>query len=344
MVKVKKNIICTIGPSSSSLEVLRQMNDQGMGIIRLNFSHGDYKTHEKIVNHVLQLRKEGRDIALLQDLEGPRIRVEHIENGQKEIKVGDQFRFERYSKEKTISNGDIIYIDYTLSFLSIKKDMSLFIDDGRLQFVCIESHEDYIRVEALTDGVLKDRKGINIPNLLPEYGTITEKDLNDVKWGAQFPFDYIAMSFVRGVEDVRQMKSFLSQINCSSRIISKIEDRLGIGHVAQIAEESDMIMVARGDMGVSLPMYEVPFVQKKIIAHCNKVSLPVVTATQMLESMIVEERPTRAEVNDVANAILDGTDYVMLSGETAVGKHPVLVVKTMKKIVEFTRRYQHLEF
>jgi len=332
---VKTRIICTLGPASSSQTVIRKMMLAGMDAARINFSHG---THNEIVERIKLIRglnsKLGRNVRILGDLQGHRIRIGELES---EL-ILKKNRVIWLTQKKIKGGQDTIPFDYQGPLRAIKKGAQIFIDDGNIALEVMGRSKDKIKARITTGGILKERKGMNIPDVKLEFKGINEKDARDTLFCERHKFDYIAQSFVRAKKDVLEVRSLLKS-RSQIKIIAKIENRQGIENIDDIIEASDGIMIARGDMGVSIPVYEVPVVQKMIIRKCNRAGKFVITATQMLESMVENGRPTRAEVTDVANAIIDGTDFVMLSAESAVGKYPVQAVSMMNNIIKFTEGY-----
>ncbi len=332
---VKTKIICTIGPASDKVNVLRNMMIAGMDVARLNFSHGNHIAHCRRINLIRQLnRKYRRHIKILQDLEGFRIRVG---------KFKDKSAIELKKRQKiALTNSDIlgepniIPFDYKGDLKDIKAGSSIYIDDGNIALLVKSRGKNVINAEVVIPGILKEHKGINIPGAHLKFDGLTDKDKDDIRFGIENKVDYIAQSFVRNKDDIIKIRDLAKDTLPDCRIIAKIENRLGIKNIDEIMDASDGIMIARGDMGVSIPIFEIPIVQKSIIRKCNKAGKFVITATQMLESMVENIRPTRAEVTDVANAILDGSDFVMLSAETAAGLHPVETVRMMNQIIKFT--------
>ena len=330
-------IICTIGPASDSVTILRKMMLSGMDVARLNFSHGSHREHKRRIALIRQLnRKYRRHIRILQDLEGHRIRVGKFKDkGGMELKRR-QIVF--LSNKDILGQNRIIPFDYKGNLKQIIKGTQIFIDDGNIALDVKGLEGSYIKAEVIIGGILKENKGMNMPGVNLEFRGLTEKDKVDIEFGIENKVDYIAQSFVRDKFDILKIKYLVRRRLPACRIIAKIENRDGIRNIDRILEVSDGIMIARGDMGVSIPLYEIPIVQKKIIKKCNAAGKFVITATQMLESMVENIRPTRAEVTDVANAILDGSDYLMLSAESAVGRHPVETVKMMNQIIAFTEK------
>ena len=332
---VKTKIICTIGPASSSETVLRKMIRAGMDIGRLNFSHGK---PQELLHRISLIRllnaKYRRRIKLLGDLQGHRIRVgdivEPVELKKRQIVWLIQ--------QKVKGTREKIPFDYQGPLRTIKNGHQIFIDDGNIALEVIGRAKNSLRVKVIVGGLLKEHKGVNIPQARLEFGHISQKDIQDIFFCEKHGVEYIAQSFVRTKKDILDVRKLL-KTGSHCRVIAKIENREGIKNIDEIIKASDGIMIARGDMGVSLPIYEIPIIQKVIIRKCNRASKFVITATQMLESMTENLRPTRAEVTDVANAIIDGTDFVMLSAESAVGKYPVETVGMMNNIIKFTERF-----
>ncbi|MBM3249423.1 MAG: pyruvate kinase [Candidatus Omnitrophica bacterium] len=331
----KTKIICTIGPVSGNETVLRKMMLCGMDVARLNFSHGSHPEHLKRIEMIRKLnRKYRRRIRILQDLEGYRIRIGELkpESGIPLKKRQRLF----LTREKIVGDGAVIPFDYEGDLKAIKKGRHIFIDDGYIALLVKRSGSKIIETEVLVPGVLKEHKGVNIPDVSLKFKGLTDKDREDIHFGIRHGVDYIAQSFVRDASDILPIRQMLGEAHPDCKIIAKIENRQGIKNIDEIIEVCDGIMIARGDMGVSLPIYEIPVMQKRIIRKCNRAKRFVITATQMLESMTEHIRPTRAEVTDVANAILDGSDFVMLSAETAAGKYPAETVRMMNQIIKFT--------
>ncbi len=332
---VKTKIICTLGPASSSEMVLRKMILAGMDVARLNFSHGK---PQELIHRIAFIRllnaKYRRRIKLLGDLQGHRIRVgEFIV--PLELKKRNVFWL---TQQKIKGSQEKIPFDYQGSLSSIKNGHQIFIDDGNIALEVIGRAKHSLKVKVIVGGLLKEHKGVNIPEARLEFGGISQRDIEDISFCERHGVEYIAQSFVRTRKDILDVKELL-RASSRCRVIAKIECREGIKNIDEIIKISDGIMIARGDMGVSLPIYEIPVIQKMIIKKCNRAGKFVITATQMLESMAENLRPTRAEVTDVANAIIDGTDFVMLSAESAVGKYPVETVAMMNNIIKFTEGY-----
>lgn len=330
----KTNIICTLGPSSNTETVLRKMILEGMDVVRLNFSHGSIKHRKMRIDLVRKLNKKyRRAIKILGDLEGHRIRIGNLKDSAPiELK---KRKIIWLTQDNITGYGSIIPFDYSGDLRDIKKGHFIYIDDGNIALKVKGHKNNSLKTEVVIDGLLWGHKGVNIPKAHLKFSGITKKDEEDILFAIDNRLDFIAQSFVRNKNDILRIKKI---IDGKIKIIAKIENREGINNIDEIIEVSDGIMIARGDMGISVPIYEVPIIQKEIIKKCNKARKFVITATQMLESMTQSKIPTRAEVTDVANAVLDGSNYVMLSGETAVGKYPVETVRMMEQIINYTEQ------
>ena len=327
----KTKIVCTIGPATKDVKVLKQMITEGMNVARINFSHGNYEDQKVYIDAVKKAREEvNMPVALLLDTQGPEIRTGKLEEGS--IMLVDDEEIVLTNKEM-VGNKEKIYINYPNLYKDVHSGSRILIDDGRLELVVnkIKSGEIYCKI--VNGGKLGERKSINVPGVKINLPALKEKDTQDLIDGCKAEFDYISASFVRSEDDVKEIRRVLDENGGKDiKIISKIESQEGVDNIEDIVKISDGIMIARGDLGVEVPLEEVPLVQKRIIKLCNKYGKIVITATQMLESMTEKQRPTRAEVSDVANAIYDGTSAIMLSGESAIGKYPVDCVKTMVRI------------
>ncbi|GAA6323328.1 pyruvate kinase PykF [Fusobacterium ulcerans] len=331
----KTKIICTIGPSSETKETLKELLKSGMNMMRLNFSHGNYEEHkEKIDNFRAAQAETDIRAALMLDIKGPKIRTTKLKDGKNvNIVAGQEFIIT--TDKSVIGDETIAAVTYEDIIQDVKIGEKLLIDDGLLQFSIKEIVGNKIICIALNNGELGENKGVNLPKAKVSLPAISEKDKNDLIFGCQQGVDYVAASFIRKADDVKDVRKVLDENGGKNiLIISKIETQEGIDNFDEILKVSDGIMVARGDLGVEIPIEDVPIAQKMMIEKCNIVGKVVITATQMLDSMIKNPRPTRAEVNDVANAILDGTDCIMLSGESANGKYPVEAVRVMTRISE----------
>ena len=328
----KTKIVCTIGPASEKEEILRQLFLKGMNVARLNFSHGNHEEHKKRIDTIKKLREElDLPIGIMLDTKGPEIRLGSFKEEEIELKAGDTFTL---TSREILGDNTIASVSYEGLAQDVEVGNKILIDDGLIELEVVEVvSETDVRCLVLNDGTVKDHKGINLPDTSVNLPAITEKDIEDIKFGIENEVDFIAASFIRKAEDVVEIRKILEEYGGEHiDIISKIENREGVENIDEIIEASDGIMVARGDLGVEIETEEIPLIQKQIIKKCNLAGKPVITATQMLDSMMRNPRPTRAEVTDVANAILDGSDSIMLSGETAAGKYPVEAVKTMHDI------------
>ncbi|HAJ56180.1 MAG TPA: pyruvate kinase [Candidatus Omnitrophica bacterium] len=335
---VKTKIIATLGPASDNPTILRKMMLAGLDVARLNFSHGTHQEHLKRIQIIRDLNKKyRRSIKILQDLEGYRIRIGRFKGiPSKQISLKKKQPVLLTNREKT-SSTDIIPFDYPGSLKDFKTGQFIYIDDGLITLQVKAKTKSHLKTEVIVPGVLKEHKGINIPEIRLKFRDITEKDKADISFGIENNVNFIAQSFVRTKKDILKIRELLGSFNC--KVIAKIENREGINNIDGILKVSDGIMIARGDMGVSLPIYQVPVWQKILIKKCKEKNKFVITATQMLETMTERARPTRAEASDVANAIFDGSDYVMLSAETAAGLYPVESVAMMNEIIKFTEGY-----
>jgi len=325
-------IVSTIGPASRNEKTINALMQSGADVFRLNFSHGNHEDHKLSVNLIRKAcRKNKKHAAIFQDLQGPKIRVGQIENDRIEIKDGEEFII---TTQTVVGKNNRVSIDYPSLHLEAKPGNRILLDDGLLELEVKEIKDQDIITTVINGGILKPRKGVNLPHInLKNLSAITEKDRKDLGFAFEYNLDYVALSFVRHPDDIRELRNIMQKEHGGILpIISKIEKPEAMTHLEEIVKESDAVMVARGDLGVETSAEDVPVMQKQIIRLCNRLGKPVITATQMLESMIQNPRPTRAEANDVANAILDGSDAVMLSGETAAGKYPVEAVDTMRKI------------
>lgn len=328
----KTKIICTIGPACETEEILSKMIEAGLDASRHNFSHGDFEEHKKRIDLVKKLRKKyNKNIAIILDTKGPEIRTGNFEEGKVYLEKGQSFSIE--CGKEVLGNKNLCSVTYTDLYKDVKKGDIILIDDGLIELEVEDICETRINCMVKNSGYVSNHKGVNVPGISINLPAITEKDKQDLKFGISQGIDMIAASFIRKASDVLEIRKFLTKNGGSNILIfSKIETREGVNNIDDIIKFSDGIMIARGDLGVEIPTEEVPLVQKKIISKCNKAGKPVITATQMLDSMIRNPRPTRAEASDVANAIFDGTDAIMLSGETASGNWPVEAVTIMSKI------------
>jgi pyruvate kinase len=329
----RTKIVATVGPSCDTYEKLLELVRAGVNVFRLNFSHGKHEDKAQIIEYIREMNlKEPYNIAILADLQGPKLRVGEIENGFLEIVTGDILTFT--SKEKVVGTKEKIYVSYPNLHEDVKVGDKILIDDGKLEVVVIEiTLNGDVKVAVTYGGVLMPKKGVNLPDTDISLPAMTEKDLVDLEFILKQNVDWIALSFVRKAEDIINLKKKLTDANSVSKVMAKIEMPSALKDIRNIIVESDGIMIARGDLGVELPIEKVPLAQRDIIRKCIHRAKPVIVATQMMESMIDRIKPNRSEITDVANAVLEGTDAVMLSAETATGKHPALVVETMRKII-----------
>ncbi|MFA9558722.1 pyruvate kinase [Evansella sp. AB-rgal1] len=340
----KTKIVCTIGPASESLDKLKALISAGMNVARLNFSHGDYEEHGARIENIRQAANElGKTVAILLDTKGPEIRTQTVEGGSVELVQGNTVTV---SMTEVVGTAEKFSITYPGLINDVQVGSTLLLDDGLIELKVKEIRENELVTEIINSGVLKNKKGVNVPGVSVNLPGITEKDANDIVFGIEQNVDFIAASFVRRASDVLEIRELLEKHNADHiQIIPKIENQEGVDNIDEILEVSEGLMVARGDLGVEIPAEDVPLVQKELIKKCNLLGKPVITATQMLDSMQRNPRPTRAEASDVANAIFDGTDAIMLSGETAAGIYPVESVQTMANIAlktETALRYEDI--
>ena len=326
----RTKIVCTIGPASSSPEVMRGLIRAGMSVARINFSHGDHATHGQSIATLRQVaEEEGRLVAVMADLQGPKLRVGEIEGGLVELREGDVLTLTTHPRPGAMGE---IPVPHPELLRDLRPGQTVLLDDGRLELVVVRAGEGFLKCRVVTGGKLTSHKGINVPGATLRFSALMPKDREDGLFALEQGVDFFALSFVRRPADVRELRQFLRSRSADTSIIAKIEKPEALSVFDEILAEADGIMVARGDLGVETPAEEVPFHQKRIIRACNQAGKPVITATQMLQTMIESPRPTRAEASDVANAILDGADAVMLSGETAVGRYPIEATETMATI------------
>ena len=333
----KTKIICTLGPSTDDDDILRKLMIEGMNVARFNFSHGDHAQHKRNMERIMKFRTElNLPVATLLDTKGPEIRVKDFKNGKIELKPGQTFTF---TTDEVEGDEKMVSITYKNLVNDVKPGNTILIDDGLIEMTVEQVSENKIVCRVVNGGPVSNRKGVNVPRVNLSMPYISEQDRADIIFGIENDFDFIAASFVRTADDVLEIRKILDEHGCDNiNIISKIENMQGVENIDEIIRVSDGIMVARGDMGVEIPFEDVPVLQKMIIKKVYEAGKVVITATQMLDSMIRNPRPTRAEVTDVANAIYDGTDVVMLSGETANGKYPLEALKMMAKIAERTEK------
>ncbi|TFV97368.1 pyruvate kinase [Algoriphagus kandeliae] len=340
----KTKILATIGPASNNYETIKSLAAAGANVFRLNFSHGTHEVHQKVIEIIRRInQEENLNLGILQDLQGPKIRVGEVENNGVEIAPGNKI---------TITNDPVVGTSSLVStvYQNLPNDVvpgdRILIDDGNLELVVDDTDGKNVNCTVIHGGILKSRKGINLPNTKVSAPSLTEKDIEDLKFGLEQEVDWIALSFVRSPEDILDLRERIEKAGKSCKIVAKIEKPEALENIDEIIEATDAIMVARGDLGVEVPQEIVPLWQKKMVEKCKLACKPVIIATQMMESMINNPRPTRAETNDVANAVLDGADAVMLSAETASGNYPVNAVKAMCSIITYLEKnaeiYHHL--
>lgn len=334
----KTKIICTMGPNTSDKNIMMELARNGMDVARFNFSHGDYNEHQGRLELLKEVRKElDIPVAALLDTKGPEIRTGQLKDGKKvTLKEGQTYTL---TTRELVGDDTIGYINYSGLNEDVAAGNRILIDDGLIELEVRQVKDTDIVCEVINGGELGEKKGVNVPNVKIKLPALTDKDKEDIRFGIRQGFDFIAASFVRTADCIKEIKAMLDEQGSSMKVIAKIENAEGIENLDAIIEAADGIMVARGDMGVEIPAEKVPHIQKQIIRKCNEACKIVITATQMLDSMIRNPRPTRAEVTDVANAVYDGTDVVMLSGETANGKYPVEALKMMVHIVEETESH-----
>lgn len=325
-------IVATVGPACSSYEGLKSLIEAGVDVFRLNFSHGAHEVHGSTIEKIVQLNEElNTHVSILADLQGPKLRVGKMEGEGLPVAEGQIVTF---TNTKCVGNAERIYMSYPQFAQDVTVGERVLVDDGTLVFEVVETNgTDTVKLKTLFGGVLKSNKGVNLPNTKISLPSLTEKDLEDLAYILTQPVNWIALSFVRHAKDLKDLKARIDAVGHPAKIISKIEKPEAIENLDKIIKHSNAIMVARGDLGIEVPMERLPIIQKEIIRKCIQRARPVIVATQMMDSMINNPSPTRAEVTDVANAVLDGTDAVMLSGETSVGRHPALVVKAMNAII-----------
>lgn len=333
----KTKIICTLGPATDNEEVLKKLMQEGLDVARLNFSHGNYEDHKKRMDMVKKVRKEvGKHVAILLDTKGPEVRVKQFKDGKITLKEGQLFTL---TSDEIEGSEEKVSITYNRLYEDLETGMKVLIDDGLIEMRVEKVEHSNIVCRVINGGVVSNNKGINIPDVDLSMPYLSERDRDDILFGIEQDVDFIAASFVQKKDDILQLKKLLNKNGGENiKIIAKIENAQGVENIDEILEAADGIMIARGDMGVEIPYEEVPVIQKMIIKKVYEAGKQVITATQMLESMIKNPRPTRAEATDIANAVYDGTSAIMLSGETAAGAYPIEAVKTMVRIAERTER------
>ncbi|WP_341228621.1 pyruvate kinase [uncultured Arcticibacterium sp.] len=332
----KTKIVATVGPASESEEMLLKLANAGVNVFRLNFSHGDHPEHLTRLERIRKNNKEHNlKCAILQDLQGPKIRVGEMEGGNAGVELieGNKFIF---TNDTVVGNAERVSTPYKGMYQDVKVGERILMDDGKLEVkvTAIDKDKQEVITEVVYGGLLKQKKGVNLPNTDISQPSVTEKDWKDLEFGLKHDVDWIALSFVRTAKEIIEIKEYIKSKGSTAKVIAKIEKPEAIENMDSIIEAVDAIMVARGDLGVEMPGEEVPIIQKELVRKCNLAAKPVIVATQMLESMVDNPRATRAEIGDVANAVWDGADAVMLSGESAAGKYPLLAVETMTKTIQ----------
>lgn len=321
-----------MGPASAKKEVLLAMIRAGVNICRLNFSHGKAQDHKAVIDTIREINEQYKtNVGILADLQGPKIRIGLVKDGGIHLVNGTRINI---TTNELIGDDNQIYITYETFPQDVKPDEIILLDDGKIQMRVIETNNvDTVVCEIVHGGILTSRKGVNLPNTKVSIPSLTPEDLENLKYALEWDVDWVGLSFVRTGQDIIELKQIIAASGKAAKVIAKVEKPEAIDNIDEIIAATDGVMVARGDLGVEMPLEEVPLLQKMIARKCREASKPVIVATQMLESMITTPRPTRAEVNDVANSVLDGADAVMLSGETSVGEFPVIVIETMSKII-----------
>ncbi len=339
----KTKVVATIGPASASREVLKSMIIEGLDVVRLNFSHGEHEQHLKVIQYVRELDRElGTNTSLLADLQGPKLRIGEMPDGGALLVQGTTVRV---TTRKQVGSAQIISTNYKEFAADVKAGETVLLDDGKITLKVISTNgKDEVVTQVQQGGILSSRKGINLPNTHVSLPSLSEKDLADLDFALAHEVDWIGLSFVRRADDIRALKKIIESRESHAKVVAKIEKPEAVREIDSIIFETDAVMVARGDLGVEMPLQALPLIQKKVIHKCNEHSKPVIVATQMMESMIQSVTPTRAEVNDVANAVLDGADAVMLSGETSVGKYPVEAIRVMNSIIEEAEKYPDIYY
>ncbi len=328
----RTKIIATIGPATASYEKLKEIIKEGVDICRLNFSHGAHSDHEKAIENIRKINEElNSNIGILLDLQGPKLRIGEVENNEIFLKDGSELTI---TTQECIGTAQKLYIKYEMLTKDIKKGHRILLDDGKVELKVLDIiNRKEVKAKVVHGGVLSSKKGFNLPQTNLSIPSITKKDVADIEFGLKHNVEWIGLSFVRKAEEIHELKNIIARHEKRTKIVAKIEKPEAVKNIDKIINITDAIMVARGDLGVEVPLEEVPLIQKGIVRKCIKASKPVIIATQMMESMIHNPTPTRAEANDVANAVLDGADAVMLSAETSVGAFPAEAIKTMERII-----------
>lgn len=342
MVRNKTKIVATIGPACSSKSVLSEMIINGLNVARLNFSHGGHEKHEEAIAHIREIDAElGTHTALLADLSGPKLRIGELSVPEIQLIEGQTLKL---TSKTILGNSEMVSVSYPNLATDLKMGETILLDDGKLRLEVTGTDGEIVITKVTQGGPLKPRKGVNLPDSILSVPSLTDKDCIDLDFALKHNVSWVALSFVRNPADIDELRALIKSKGKQALIIAKIEKPEAVKNIDEIIATSDGIMVARGDLGVEIPLQNVPLVQKEIVRKCQKAGKPVIIATQMMESMIDNMSPSRAEVNDVANAVMDGADAVMLSGETSVGKYPVEVVKTMSKIITRVEDYDGIYY
>ncbi|RQO30760.1 pyruvate kinase [Taibaiella sp. KBW10] len=335
----KTKIVATVGPASDTYDKLLGLVEAGVNVFRLNFSHGAYEKHKEVIDNIRKINNDFPfNVAILADLQGPKLRIGEMENDGVFFDEGDIITF---TNEKCIGNKEQVYMSYTDFSKDVKVGETVLLDDGKIETKVLEILPNgKVKASVINAGVLSSKKGVNLPDTAVSIPSLTEKDLRDLDFIIEQGIDWVGLSFVRKPEDIKNLRALIAAKNSNAKIIAKIEKPEALEHLRDIIIASDAVMVARGDLGVELPLERIPNIQKDIVRKCIHRAKPVIIATQMMESMMDRTRPNRSEITDVANAVLEGADAVMLSGETAMGQHPALVVKTMSNIIVETEKQE----
>ncbi|MFN3529493.1 MAG: pyruvate kinase [Bacteroidia bacterium] len=329
----KTKIVATVGPACSEKDILKRMVKAGVNVFRLNFSHAVYDDLRGVIKSIREINQElGSNVAMLGDLQGPKIRIGEVQNNGLTLRTGDRLKL---VTEMCVGNMERIYLNYREFPIDVEEGDQVLLDDGKIKFEVVSTNRlDEVEVVVIHGGLLSSKKGVNLPNTKVSLPSLTEKDEADLEFILEHNLDWVALSFVREAEDITSLRERIRKHGKNTHIIAKIEKPQAVANIDDIITATDGVMVARGDLGVEYPIEKLPLIQKSIVQKCLRQSKPVIIATQMMESMITSFMPTRAEANDVANAVLDGADALMLSGETSVGQHPVQVVEYMVRIIK----------
>jgi len=331
----KTKIIATLGPATSDIPMLTKIFKAGVDVCRINFSHGSWEVHKEVIENVREVNRQmGTSVAILGDLQGPKLRIGEVENNSMLLEEGATMTL---TTQATISSGSVIYVKYSTLARDVKVGERVLLDDGKLELEFTKRVDEHtVEAKVINGGILSSNKGFNLPSSDMSVASLTPKDRKDLEFIMENDFDWVALSFVRAAKDIIELREILKANNCTAKIVAKVEKPQAVDNIDEIIAATDAIMVARGDLGVEMPMEQVPMIQKRIVTKCLEASKPVIIATQMMESMITSPTPTRAEANDIANAVMDGADAVMLSAETSVGDYPLKAVQAVEKILGST--------